>query len=109
MMNALVGKKCSGCGFSQLEPGFSCPSCGGEELNSIQFSGEGSIYTFTVVMVGFGHLASRAPYVLAIVELKEGLKVLTVVEDMKPEDAAIGKLVYFNRIEEGTGPIFHSK
>ena len=103
---ALTGKKCKACGFSQLEPGFSCPSCGHDELDSIQFGGEGSIYTYTVVMVGFGHLAARAPYILAIVELKEGLKVLTIVEDLDTEKVTIGLGVKFKKMEEGTGPIF---
>lgn len=105
-MMTLVGKKCKSCGFSQLEPGFSCPSCGSVELEPIQFMGEGTIYTYTVVMVGFGHLAARAPYILAIVELKEGLKVLTIVEDLELEKVGVGVPVKFKKMEERTGPIF---
>jgi len=92
-MNTLKGKKCNSCNFLMLEPSFACPSCGSDSLSDIEFNGEGSIYTFTVVNVGFGHLAAKAPYVLAIVELKEGLKVLTIVEDANLENVKIGDKV----------------
>lgn len=108
MNESLIGKKCNSCGFHMLDPSFSCPNCGGSSLEEFSFSGKGKIYTFTVVMVGFGHLASRAPYVLAIVELEEGLKILTIVEDVEKEKVMIGDFVEFKRKEEGTGPIFSS-
>ena len=106
MIEVLEGKKCKSCGFSMLDPSFICPSCGSDELGVVQFQGEGTIYTYTVVMVGFGHLADRAPYILAIVELKEGLKILTIIEDMNMEKVSIGDKVKFKRLEVGTGPIF---
>ncbi len=102
----LNGKQCGSCHFYMLEPSFICPSCGSGDLKNHSFEGEGVIYTFTVVMVGFGHLANRAPYVLAIVELKEGLKILTIVEGADKDSVKIGDRVKFKHIEEGTGPIF---
>lgn len=106
VMEKLVGKKCSACGQYMLNPSFACANCGSDRIEEFQFKGTGEIYTFTVVMMGFGHLASRAPYVLAIAELEEGLKVLTIVEDLDKDKAAIGIKVRFKRWEEGTGPIF---
>ena len=100
------GLKCNSCGFSMLEPSFSCPNCGSEDLSPTEFSGEASIYTYTVVHVGFGHLASKAPYVLAIVELKEGLKVLTIVENVDKDKVAIGDKVKFLKWDERKEPIF---
>ncbi len=106
VMEKLVGKKCTACGQYMLNPSFACANCGSDRIEEFQFKGIGEIYTFTVVMMGFGHLASRAPYVLAIVSLEEGLKVLTIVEDIDKDKAAIGIKVKFKRWEEGTGPIF---
>jgi uncharacterized OB-fold protein len=106
MNNTLMGKKCGSCGFQMLNPSFSCPSCGSSDLIESSFGGRGHIYTYTVVMVGFGHLASRAPYVLAIVELDEGLKILTIIEDVDKDKVSIGNIVRFKKMEEGTGPIF---
>jgi uncharacterized protein len=108
MKEELMGKKCNSCSFQMLDPSFSCPNCGSSLLEAFSFSGKGKVYTFTIVMVGFGHLASRAPYVLAIVELEEGLKILTIVEDVDKENVSIGDSVEFKRNEMGTGPIFKS-
>ena len=108
MREELIGKKCKTCDFQMLDPSFSCPNCGSSNLEQFTFSGKGKIYTFTLVMVGFGHLASRAPYILAIVELEEGLKILTIVEDLDKDKVFIGNSVQFKRSEEGTGPIFTS-
>ncbi len=105
-MEVLKGKKCDSCGFYMLEPSFCCPNCGSESLSEYTFQGLGSVYTFTVVHVGFGHLANRTPYILAIVELKEGLKIITIIEDLEITKVQIGLPVKFKRYEEGTGPIF---
>lgn len=102
----LKGKKCDSCGMLMVEPSFACPKCGNESLSDFVFEGTGKIYTFTVVMVGFGHLTNKTPYVLAVVELKEGLKILTVVEDIEIKKAAIGLDVRFKRIDEKSGPMF---
>ncbi|MCE9501934.1 MAG: OB-fold domain-containing protein [Leptospira sp.] len=105
-MELLNGKKCNSCGFHMLNPSFACPSCGSDALSDIVFDGSGKIYTFTVVMVGFGHLAEKAPYVLAVVELKEGLKVITIIEGLDGGHAKIELPVKFKRTDEKSGPIF---
>jgi uncharacterized protein len=108
MSETLKGKKCNSCGFAMLEPSFCCPSCGSEKLVEMTFNGKGSIYTYTVVHVAAGHLVKRVPYILAVVELQEGLKVLTIVDNLPIDQVAIGKPVVFQGMEEGTGPIFTS-
>jgi uncharacterized protein len=102
----LIGINCTSCGFKMLESPEKCPNCGSEKLEEYSFEGSAKISTFTVVMVGFGHLSQRTPYVLAIVELKEGLKVLTIVEDIDLNSVEMNQPVKFKRFEEGTGPIF---
>ncbi len=105
-MSELKGKVCNTCGFHMLDPSFACMKCGSDALSEYAFNGSGKIYTFTVVMVGFGHLADKAPYVLAVVELKEGLKVITIVEDLDKDAAKIDFPVKFKRMDEKSGPIF---
>jgi hypothetical protein len=106
-VDKLQGKKCKACGFLQTDPAYGCIKCGSMELDHYEFSGLGEIYTFTVVYVGFGHMAEKAPYVLAIVDLKEGAKTTTILEDITDvESAKIGMKVQFKRIDEKIGPIF---
>lgn len=107
-MEVLTGKKCKECGFKMIEPSFACLSCGSENLEAIDYSGKGTIYTYTVVHVGFGHLAAKAPYVLAVVELAEGLKVLTRVEDADMQNVKIGDSVKFKYTDERKEPIFQA-
>mgnify|MGYP001283994583 CR=1 FL=1 len=67
----------------------------------------GHIYTFTVVHVGFGHMAKKAPYVLAIVDFENQEKVTAVIEDVTNFDSIkIGDLVKWKRLDEQIGPIY---
>ena len=104
----LAALRCPTCNFLGMPPLFACPSCGSDKLSEEVLSGKGMVYTFTVVQMGFGHLASRAPYVLAVVELPEGPKLTTIIEGAPTDPAAlrVGMPVAFSRMEEGTGPIF---
>jgi len=105
-MDNLHGRACEDCGFQGLPPEFACPACGSEKLTNVEYSGQGEIYTYTIVSMGFGHLARRAPYVLAVVELKEGPRLTTVIEGLAAEVARVGLPVRFSHHEAGTGPIF---
>lgn len=100
------GKQCKACNFNMLDPSFSCPNCGADDIVPITLSGKGTIYTFTVVNVGFGHLATKTPYILAIVDLEEGLKVLTIIEDGNKDTVTIGDPVKFLKWDEREEPIF---
>lgn len=108
MSDKLKGKRCDGCGMLMLNPSFSCMNCGKDSLSEVEFIGNGKIYTYTVVHVAAGHLVNRTPYILAVVELEEGLKVLTIVEDLAVDSVQIGQSVKFKRVEENTGPIFQA-
>lgn len=93
------------------EPSIACTSCGSSDTSEIQFSGNGKIYTYTVVHVGFGHLSKRAPYVLAVVELEEGIKTMGLLEGevdgiSVTESVQIDLPVKFSKEESGTGFIF---
>ncbi|AXR59658.1 Zn-ribbon domain-containing OB-fold protein [Leptospira mayottensis] len=108
ILKTLKGKKCDSCGFQTTESLISCSQCGNSKTSEIQFSGKGKIYTYTIVHVGFGHLAQRAPYVLAVVELEEGIKAMGILEGEVPvtESVKIDLPVQFQRDEPGIGFIF---
>jgi uncharacterized protein len=96
-------QECPSCGHRQFYPRLLCTECGGEpEWRAA--SGRGSVHTFTVVrqslMPPFDGLA---PYVIAMVELDEGPKMMGNVTDCDPGDVHIGMPVsaYAVRVEEG--------
>ncbi len=59
----------------------------------MQFSGKGRIYSFTEVHSPPEGFEEQAPYVLAIVELEEGARVMGQIVDVKKEDVKIGQEV----------------
>jgi uncharacterized OB-fold protein len=67
----------------------------------------GVIYTFTIVYVGFGHMAERAPYVLTIIEAIDKSKLTAVLENVSDfNKVKIGESVKLKRIDEKLGPIY---
>lgn len=100
------GFHCKSCNLKIAESMFACPNCGSDHIETIPLKEQGSVYTFTVVHVGFGHMAEKAPYVLAIVETEENIKLTTVLEDADVNQVVIGKKVKFKRNDEKIGPVF---
>ncbi len=107
MSEALKGLECGSCGFKHPEGISVCPRCGSAELKEFDSSGKGEIYTYTVsTFVPAGRHKHRAPYVIAVVETEEGMRLSTIVDDADVEKVKIGDKVVFDKIEEGTGPLF---
>jgi len=54
-------------------------------------SGQGQVYTYTVIRRPFlQEFATMAPYVFAIVELQEGIRMATNIVNCSPDDVYIG-------------------
>jgi uncharacterized protein len=75
----VVIPRCDECGEAIWYPRAFCPTCGSSSVSWVEASGEGEIYSFSVVRKGTGDWAEHAPYVVAYVELDEGPRVLTNV------------------------------
>lgn len=90
----LVLQRCDDCGAVIWYPRFFCPQCGGTNTSWFNASGGGAVYTFTVVRksrrAGY---AEAVPYVVAVVELDEGPRILTNLVDCDPEVVRIGQRV----------------
>jgi uncharacterized OB-fold protein len=81
----LAAPRCRACGTLFLYPRATCPACLSAELDWEQLSGRGRVYTFTVVrQAAHPAFADDVPYVLAIVELDEGPRLLTNVVGCDP-------------------------
>lgn len=86
----LEGFKCRNCGYVTPVKIGRCPKCGKTEFDEFKLSKQGEVYSFTVIYSaprGFEH---RVPYVVGIIKLKDGVKVLGEIVDCKPEDVEIG-------------------
>jgi len=90
----LVIQHCPACGHYQHYPRPWCTNCLHETPEFVESAGEGTIYTFTVIRrSAIPAFAARVPYVLAFVDLDEGVRLVTNVVDCDPESVRIGQRV----------------
>ncbi len=87
----LILQRCRSCGTLQHRPRALCVSCLSGEIEHFPASGRGTVYSFTVThqnqAPGF---REALPYVLAYVELEEGVRLLTNIVGWSPENVRIG-------------------
>jgi hypothetical protein len=96
-------QKCRRCAALRYYPRALCPFCLADETEWVRSSGRGTVYTFTVTYQNQAHgFRDRVPYIMAYVELEEGLRVLSNVVDCKPQEARVGMPVEV--IFEDAGP-----
>jgi len=89
----LVGIKCNSCGRHFFPPRAICPVCHRKsvgKIEKIRLRGEGKIFSLTEVHEGLEELSMQKPYVVAMVEMEEGVKVTGQVIDCEACDLRIG-------------------
>ena len=99
----LVLQWCTDCERPIWYPREVCPGCLGESLEWRDAGGGGVVYACTVE-----HKASP-PYVVALVELDEGVRLLSNVVGCPPEQVAVGDRVQvtWEALSDGRGlPLF---
>ena len=79
---------CRDCGHLFLPPGPCCPQCWGTRLTSQEVSGRGRVFSFVIYRRTY-HRAMPAPYVVALVELDEGPRLISNIVGCAPEEVAI--------------------
>lgn len=87
---ALVGEVCPHCEQKIFPPRDICPDCGEEARDLFQFSGKGSVYSFTTVSDAPAGFEESAPYTVAIVQLDEGPLVTAQLTDLDNHKVEIG-------------------
>ncbi|MCP3911523.1 MAG: hypothetical protein GY713_11270 [Actinomycetia bacterium] len=90
----VVLQQCRGCQVPMHKPRAVCPTCLGTDIEHFVASGQGTVHTFTVTNQNQqGGFAEACPYVLALVELAEGPKVLTNIVGCEVDEVSIGMSV----------------
>jgi uncharacterized OB-fold protein len=99
---------CKGCRKPHFYPRSACPYCWGEEYEWRRAEGRGRIHTFATVRANPpSAFASAVPYVVAIIDLAEGVRMLSNVAG-DPKALAVGAPVRVEFIERDgqTLPVF---
>ncbi len=81
----LIIQKCRDCGKTIFYPRIACPDCFSDNIEWIETSGKGTIYTYTVVESNApSAFINDIPYVVAVIRLEEGVQLLSNVVDCDP-------------------------
>lgn len=101
-------QQCPACGHRQFYPRLLCTECGATPEWKAA-SGRGTVHTFTVVRKNLAPPFDRlTPYVVAVVELEEGPRMMGNVTHCDPDEVRIGMAVaaYAVAVDEGIGVPF---
>jgi uncharacterized protein len=87
---ALVGEICPHCEVKIFPPRDVCPNCGEEAKTRYDFSGKGTIFSYTVMNDAPAGYEANAPYTVALVKLEEGPMVTAQLTDLGDRAVEIG-------------------
>lgn len=83
-------QRCEDCRSFVFYPRALCPSCGSRELTWTPVSGRGRIYSLTVVYRPTNSaFKAESPYVVALVELEEGCRMMSNIIEVEPDPAHV--------------------
>lgn len=83
-------QKCAACGKLHYPPSAICPNCAGLKSEWVKLSGKGKVYSFIIVRRRYHPgFAAELPYTVAIIETTEGIRLLSNVIGIKPEEVKI--------------------
>jgi 3-oxo-4,17-pregnadiene-20-carboxyl-CoA hydratase alpha subunit len=97
----LLIQRCTGCGTLRHPPRPMCGECGSLEWDTQKASGRGTVYSFVV----YHHPPVpylEMPYVVALIELEEGTRLVSNVVGIAPGDVRIGMPVEvsFDKVDD---------
>ncbi|HEX4704414.1 MAG TPA: MaoC family dehydratase N-terminal domain-containing protein [Pseudonocardiaceae bacterium] len=89
LVNELRIQRCGGCGLLRHPPGPMCPECGATKPTYLVSAGLGEVFSY--VVHHHPKVPGRAvPFVVALVELDEGVRMLGELVDIAGDDVHIG-------------------
>jgi uncharacterized OB-fold protein len=80
-------QRCRACDQPYFPPQPFCPRCAGDDVEVFRASGHGTLYSYVI-----NHRAApgfTAPYVIAVIELDEGPRLLTNLVEVEPVPEAL--------------------
>ncbi|MBE0566050.1 MAG: Zn-ribbon domain-containing OB-fold protein [Krumholzibacteria bacterium] len=99
----LEAGRCADCGEIHFPPRAVCRKCGARESTTVVLPNRGKVVTCTVVDIPPAEFDDQKPYVNAIVELENGVRLTCMVAEAPPDAVDIGTEVelIFRRLRCG--------
>ena len=98
----LLIQRCTGCGRLRHPPRPMCPACNSLAWDTAEASGRGTVHSFVVPRHPPMPFLDEG-YVVALVDLEEGTRLVSNLCEVAPEEAAIGMAVevFFAEFDDG--------
>ena len=88
-------QKCGSCAHVQFYPRTICSQCLSDTLTWTVASGGGVIASYTVIHQSVSKAyAEKVPYVVALIDLEEGPRMMSVIVDVDPGRVSVGDAVH---------------
>jgi uncharacterized OB-fold protein len=88
----LVAQRCGSCGRLRHPPRPMCPHCHSLEVEIQELSGRGTVYSYAILRHP-PNPAFEYPVLGALVDLEEGVRLLTNLQGVEPSEIRIGMVV----------------
>lgn len=105
----LMLQRCRACGATWFLSRYLCASCWSDQVEAVEASGRGRVHSFTVIhRAPSAAFAGQVPYVVALIDLAEGPRMLANIVGAGAREVAIGEpvKVTFEARGEGALPQF---
>lgn len=99
---------CNDCGNKMFPARLYCTNCMSQNIGWSKASGKGKIYSYSIA---YEYPPARVakflstPYTIALIDLEDGVRMMTNIIDCKPEDVKIGLDVEVKFVDIGEGVI----
>jgi hypothetical protein len=108
--HTLLIQHCKACGQYQFYPRLICTGCMGDQLEWVAARGRGKVTSYTIVRQAVSKAyAAEVPYVVALIQLEEGPKMMSNIVGCNPESVKTGmsvEVTFEDWSEEITMPKF---
>lgn len=104
--NRFLIQQCAGCKRHVFYPRAYCPHCGSGDLDWVEPSGRGVVYSYSIVR---RKPEAGGDYNVVLVDLEEGVRCMSRVEGVAPDDLEIDMPVKAYIEQTASGPILLMK
>ena len=91
----LIGGRCAVCGRHHFPAASICPYCGAGDVARVELSDTGTLWGWTAVTAAPPGYGGDVPFGFGVVELPEGVRVITRLEEADPARLSFGMPVRF--------------
>ena len=101
---SMIYQQCQSCHYHQFYPRRICKQCGSDNLVWVTATSRGTVYSFTVqYRAPTPAFREDVPYVIALIDLDDGIRMMMNIKNCNPEDVHIGmpvRIIFEERGEE---------